>query len=143
MAAGIISTDKRGTILLANNAARVILGVEREKLEGMSLREVFGNDFKALTKSFLREVRASKGETITKDLRLNLKKDITYLRASLTALKDERKRVGGFIIAFDDITHVVRAEKLATWQEVARKLTHEIKNRSHPSSCRPSASAGS
>lgn len=128
VAAGIISTDKKGTILLANNAARVILGVEREKLEGMSLREVFGNDFKALTKSFLREVRASKGETITKDLRLNLKKDITYLRASLTALKDERKRVGGFIIAFDDITHVVRAEKLATWQEVARKLTHEIKN---------------
>jgi two-component system nitrogen regulation sensor histidine kinase NtrY len=128
VAAGIISTDKRGTILLANNAARVILGVEREKLEGMSLREVFGNDFKALTKSFLREVRASKGETVTKDLRLSLKKDITYLRASLTALKDERKRVGGFIIAFDDITHVVRAEKLATWQEVARKLTHEIKN---------------
>ncbi|HNT43380.1 MAG TPA: ATP-binding protein [Syntrophorhabdaceae bacterium] len=128
VAAGIISTDKKGTILLANNAARVILGVEREKLEGMSLREVFGNDFKALTKSFLREVRASKGESITKDLRLNLKKDITYLRASLTALKDERRRVAGFIIAFDDITHVVRAEKLATWQEVARKLTHEIKN---------------
>jgi two-component system nitrogen regulation sensor histidine kinase NtrY len=128
VAAGIISTDKKGTILLANNAARVILGVERDKLEGMSLREVFGNDFKALTKSFLREVRASKGESITKDLRLSLKKDITYLRASLTALKDERSRVAGFIIAFDDITHVVRAEKLATWQEVARKLTHEIKN---------------
>jgi len=128
VAAGIISTDKRGTILLANNAARVILGVEREKLEGMSLREVFGNDFKALTKSFLREVRSSKGESITKDLRLSVKKDFTYLRASLTALKDERSRVGGFIIAFDDITHVVRAEKLATWQEVARKLTHEIKN---------------
>jgi len=128
VAAGIISTDKRGIILLANNAARVILGVDREKLEGMSLRDVFGNDFKALTKSFLREVRASRGETITKDLRLSLKKDITYLRASLTALKDERSRVAGFIIAFDDITHVVRAEKLATWQEVARKLTHEIKN---------------
>ncbi|MDP1136488.1 HAMP domain-containing protein, partial [Klebsiella pneumoniae] len=30
VAAGIISTDKKGTILLANNAARVILGVERE-----------------------------------------------------------------------------------------------------------------
>ncbi|MDD3845317.1 MAG: ATP-binding protein [Syntrophorhabdaceae bacterium] len=128
VAAGIISTDKRGTILLANSAARTILKVDREKLEGMSLKEVFGNDFKVLTKSFLREVRASGGESITKDLRLNLKKDITYLRASLTALKDESNRVAGFIIAFDDITHVVRAEKLATWQEVARKLTHEIKN---------------
>ena len=128
VATGIISTDKKGGILLANKAARVILGVDRENLEGVSLREVFGNDFKALTKSFLREVRISRGGSITKDLRLNLKKDITYLRASLTALKDEGDRVDGFIIAFDDITHVVRAEKLATWREVARKLTHEIKN---------------
>lgn len=127
VAAGIISTDKRGTVLLANSAARHILGVDRS-LEGMTLKEVFGNDFKVLTKSFLREVRASGGGSITKDLRLSLKKDITYLRASLTALKDESNRVAGFIIAFDDITHVVRAEKLATWQEVARKLTHEIKN---------------
>ncbi|MCK9228437.1 MAG: ATP-binding protein [Syntrophorhabdaceae bacterium] len=128
VAAGIISTDKKGIIRLANNAARHILGIERENIEGMSLREIFGNDFKGLTKSFLRETRAAGGESITMDLRLNLKKDITYLRASLTALKDETGRVAGFIIAFDDITHVVRAEKLATWQEVARKLTHEIKN---------------
>ncbi len=129
VAAGIISTDKKGIIRLANNAARHILGIERESLEGMSLREIFGNDFRSLTKSFLKEVKAAGGESITMDLRLNLKKDVTYLRASLTALKDdETNRIAGFIIAFDDITHIVRAEKLATWQEVARKLTHEIKN---------------
>lgn len=128
VAAGIISTDKKGIIRLANNAARHILGVERENLDGVSLKEIFGNDFRTLTKSFLREVRAARGESITMDLRLNLKKDVTYLRASLTALKDETSKVAGYIIAFDDITHVVRAEKLATWQEVARKLTHEIKN---------------
>jgi two-component system, NtrC family, nitrogen regulation sensor histidine kinase NtrY len=128
VAAGIISTDKTGTILIANEAARHILGIEQQNLEGMSLRDIFGNDFKSLTKTFLKESRAAGGESITMDLRLNLKKDITYLRASLTALKDESRRVAGFIIAFDDITHVVRAEKLATWQEIARKLTHEIKN---------------
>jgi two-component system, NtrC family, nitrogen regulation sensor histidine kinase NtrY len=128
VAAGIISTDQKGVIRLSNNAARHILGIERESLDGMSLREIFGNDFRSLTKSFLREVRSAGGESITMDLRLNLKKDVTYLRASLTALKDEAGKVAGYIIAFDDITHVVRAEKLATWQEVARKLTHEIKN---------------
>lgn len=128
VAAGIISTDQKGVIRLANSAARQILGIDRESLDGMSLREIFGNDFRSLTKSFLREVRAAGDKSITMDLRLNLKKDVTYLRASLTALKDETGRVAGYIIAFDDITHVVRAEKLATWQEVARKLTHEIKN---------------
>jgi two-component system, NtrC family, nitrogen regulation sensor histidine kinase NtrY len=128
VAAGIISTDKKGVIRLGNNAARQILGVERESLDGMTLREIFGNDFRTLTKSFLKQVKAAGDESITMDLRLNLKKDVTYLRASLTALKDEAGKVAGYIIAFDDITHVVRAEKLATWQEVARKLTHEIKN---------------
>jgi two-component system nitrogen regulation sensor histidine kinase NtrY len=81
-----------------------------------------------LTKLFLRDIKSAGGGSITKELRLNIKKDITYLRTSLTVLKDESGRTEGFIIAFDDITHIVRAEKLATWREVARKLTHEIKN---------------
>jgi len=68
------------------------------------------------------------GGSVTKDMRLNLQKDIKYIRASLTVLKDDASKTEGFIITFDDITHVVRAEKLATWREVAKKLTHEIKN---------------
>ena len=128
VATGIISTDKTGHILLLNSAAKHILDIEKEKWYGTSLREVFGSDFKMLTKSFLREVKGAGGTSVTKELRLNIKKDITYIRASLTALKDESNKIEGFIIAFDDITHIVRAEKLATWREVARKLTHEIKN---------------
>ena len=128
VATGIISTDKTGHILLLNRAAKNILDIKKEKWYGISLREVFGSDFKMLTKSFLREVKTAGGTSITRELRLNIKKDITYIRASLTALKDESNKIEGFIIAFDDITHIVRAEKLATWREVARKLTHEIKN---------------
>ncbi len=128
VATGIISTDKRGYILLLNRAAKNILGIENDSWREMHLREVFGDAFKMLTKLFLKDIRHAGNESITKEVRLNIKKDITYLRTSLTVLRDESKRTEGFIIAFDDITHIVRAEKLATWREVARKLTHEIKN---------------
>ncbi|MBA4391500.1 MAG: hypothetical protein C0399_11275 [Syntrophus sp. (in: bacteria)] len=128
VATGIISTDKKGYILLLNRAAKTILGLEKDSWYGTPIREVFGDDFRMLTKSFLKDVRLAGRGSITKELRLTIKKNITYLRASLTALKDESNRVEGFIVAFDDITHIVRAEKLATWREVARKLTHEIKN---------------
>lgn len=128
VATGIISTDKKGYVLFLNRAAKSILGLEKDSWHGTPLREVFGDDFRMLTKSFLKDVRLASRGSVIKELRLNIKKDITYLRASLTALKDEANRVEGFIIAFDDITHIVRAEKLATWREVARKLTHEIKN---------------
>ena len=128
VATGIISTDTRGNILFLNRAARAILGIERDQWVGTPLKDILGDDFRDLMKSFLKEVRRADSGSITKEVRLNLKKDVTYIRASLTVLKDEAKKAEGFIIAFDDITHIVRAEKLATWREIARKLTHEIKN---------------
>jgi two-component system nitrogen regulation sensor histidine kinase NtrY len=128
VATGIISTDKVGTIQFLNKAAQDILGVEKESWSGKSLKEVFGDDFKKHMKFFLKEARESDQGSVTREMRLNLKHDITYIRASLTILKDQAHKIEGFVIAFDDITHIVRAERLATWREVAKKLTHEIKN---------------
>ena len=128
VATGIISTDKKGGILLLNTAARNILGIEGEVAVGTPIREIFGDDYKPILKSFLREMKDAEGRSVTQEMKLKLKKEVTYLRASLTVLKDKADRAEGFIITFDDITHIVRAEKLATWREVARKLTHEIKN---------------
>lgn len=129
VATGIISTDSRGNILLLNRAAKTILGIDGEEWIGKPLKKVFGAEFKHMLKSFLREAKTiTDDRSVVKEMRLKLKKEITYIRASLTTLKDEENRIEGFIITFDDITHFVRAEKLATWREIAKKLTHEIKN---------------
>jgi two-component system, NtrC family, nitrogen regulation sensor histidine kinase NtrY len=128
VATGIISTDKKGGILLLNTAARNILGIESEVAVGTPIRDIFGDDYKPILKSFLKEMKDAEGRSVTQEMKLKLKKEVTYLRASLTVLKDKADKAEGFIITFDDITHIVRAEKLATWREVARKLTHEIKN---------------
>jgi two-component system, NtrC family, nitrogen regulation sensor histidine kinase NtrY len=128
VATGIVSTDKAGGIQLINSAAQSILGIVEEVPTGTPLRQIFPDDIKKHMKSFLREAKDTSGRSITKDMRLILQKDIKYIRASLTTLKDEASKTEGFIITFDDITHVVRAEKLATWREIAKKLTHEIKN---------------
>jgi PAS domain S-box-containing protein len=34
----------------------------------------------------------------------------------------------GFVIVFDDVTHLLQAQRDAAWAEVARRLAHEIKN---------------
>ncbi|MCX8022233.1 MAG: ATP-binding protein [Syntrophorhabdaceae bacterium] len=129
VATGIISTDKSGRVQLVNKAANTILGNDGNSWNGMNLKEIFRDDFKKHIKSFLKESRGNEWKSITKDLRINLKDDIKHIRVSLTALRGlETETIEGFIIAFDDITHLLRVEKLATWREVARKLTHEIKN---------------
>ncbi|QID19647.1 HAMP domain-containing protein [Nitrogeniibacter mangrovi] len=35
---------------------------------------------------------------------------------------------GGTVVVFDDISHLIAAERTAAWGEVARRLAHEIKN---------------
>ncbi len=35
---------------------------------------------------------------------------------------------GGYVVVFDDITHMISAQRTAAWGEVAQRLAHEIKN---------------
>jgi nitrogen fixation/metabolism regulation signal transduction histidine kinase len=35
---------------------------------------------------------------------------------------------GGYVVVFDDVTHLIQAQRDAAWGEVARRLAHEIKN---------------
>jgi len=128
VATGIITTDQKGNILLLNRAARTILGLDGSDFLGVPLRGIIGEEFNKTIRSFVREMRKASSESIVKEVRLPLGKDLVYLRASLTALKNEKGTTEGYISTFDDISHIVRVEKLATWREVAKKLTHEIKN---------------
>lgn len=125
---GIISTDEKGAVLLFNRAARQILGAGDDDWIGKPLRAIMGDDFKSVLRSFLSEMKSGTGRSVVKELRLTVQNQIVYTRTSLTTLNDEMGRKSGYIATFDDITHIVTAEKLATWREIAKKLTHEIKN---------------
>ncbi len=128
VATGIITTDVKGRILLLNRAARSILKVRADGgWLGAPLRSIIGEDFRKTIRPFLRGMREDLTGSEAREMTVSLQND-TYLRASLTILRDETGKPQGFIATFDDITHIMRAEKLATWREIAKRLTHEIKN---------------
>ncbi len=128
VATGIITTDEKGNVLLLNRAAKTILGVERDDWIGRPLRVILGGELRKIIRFFQKEMKGESPGSVVREMRLSLRNDTVYLRASLTVLKDANGRVEGYISTFDDITHIVKGEKLATWREIARKLTHEIKN---------------
>jgi two-component system nitrogen regulation sensor histidine kinase NtrY len=47
---------------------------------------------------------------------------------NLTTLKDEEERSLGVVAVFDDLTQLIKAQRMAAWREVARRIAHEIKN---------------
>jgi two-component system nitrogen regulation sensor histidine kinase NtrY len=50
------------------------------------------------------------------------------LAAVATALVGESGAPEGLVLVLDDVTPLIRAQKVAAWREVARRLAHEIKN---------------
>ena len=50
------------------------------------------------------------------------------LMCACTPLPGEANEPGGYVLVFDDITVMLRAQREAAWGEVARRLAHEIKN---------------
>ena len=127
VATGIISTDVKGRMLLLNRAAKDILKVKTDDWMGRPLWRCAGEDFRSIIRPFLKSMREGP-EGLAKETTLSLQNDTLFLRVSFTTLRDEAGKPEGYIVTFDDITHIVRVEKLATWREIAKRLTHEIKN---------------
>src|SRR5205823_8719023 len=51
-----------------------------------------------------------------------------HLAVAATALVGETGDSEGAVLVLDDVTPLIRAQKVAAWREVARRLAHEIKN---------------
>jgi nitrogen fixation/metabolism regulation signal transduction histidine kinase len=65
---------------------------------------------------------------VVRDIDLNLQGKTLHLAATVTPLIDSSEQHSGWVIVLDDLTELLRMEKMAAWQEVARRLAHEIKN---------------
>jgi two-component system nitrogen regulation sensor histidine kinase NtrY len=48
------------------------------------------------------------------------------VRMSTRSNKDGKRE--GYVVAFDDVTDLVSAQRMAAWGDVARRIAHEIKN---------------
>jgi two-component system nitrogen regulation sensor histidine kinase NtrY len=51
-----------------------------------------------------------------------------HLTAAATQLLAEGSTPGGTVLVFDDVTPLIRTQRVAAWRDVARRLAHEIKN---------------
>ena len=128
ISAGVMSFDNKGHITTINRRAAEILEIKEEDALGRYYREVLRPEFVKVARDLLREMNkrgTPKAET-QKELSINGK--VMTLRISLNALKDRQGEYLGMVVVFDDLTQLVKIERLTTWREVARRIAHEIKN---------------
>jgi two-component system nitrogen regulation sensor histidine kinase NtrY len=126
--AGVISVDDKGVITTINTSGEQILEIKGEDVLDRKFFEVLSKEYVAQIEELLNELRSSQKDSIEKQLTVRLKGKSLTLLINMTNLKDEEGRSLGVVAVFDDLTQMIKAQRMAAWREVARRIAHEIKN---------------
>ena len=128
VAAGVISIDEKGMVTTINPSAEQMLEVKGEAVLEKKFSEVLPKEYVGQIEELLSELKSSRRDSIEKQVTVNLRGKSLSLLINLTALKDEEGRPLGVVAVFDDLTKLIKAQRMAAWREVARRIAHEIKN---------------
>lgn len=126
--AGVISVDRQGRLTTINKSAEKLLKIQTGKIIGKHFAEVLKTEHLPMVKDLLALQKSSGKDSIHKQVTLSLDEQKLTLLVNLTTLKDEGGEFMGSVVVFDDLTHLIRAQRMAAWREVARRIAHEIKN---------------
>jgi two-component system nitrogen regulation sensor histidine kinase NtrY len=126
--AGVISVDRRGILTTANKSAEKLLNIDAEWVVGRHYSEILRPEQMDIIKGLLRDMVMSKKDTISRQVSIPLKYGALALLVNLSLLKDENGEFMGTVVVFDDLTQLTKAQRMAAWREVARRIAHEIKN---------------
>jgi two-component system nitrogen regulation sensor histidine kinase NtrY len=127
IATGVVSVDAEGRVTTVNSAAARLLGIEGT-VAGEPAELVFSRlDLEPLL-TVLRNAGRSAADTAAREIALVRGDRELHLAAAATKLHGEGGQQEGTVLVFEDITPLIRAQKVAAWREVARRLAHEIKN---------------
>jgi len=127
IATGVVSVDASGAITTINSAASRLLGLDRS-IVGQPARAVFDRADLQPLGTLLAGAGRGRGEPTAHEIATARDGHDVHLAAVATPLLADTGAADGIVLVIDDVTPLIRAQKVAAWREVARRLAHEIKN---------------
>ncbi len=128
---GVISIDAERRVTLANAAFSRMFYLERSEyvspasLINLPLREVVPAEVLTDLEPLLR--RADRMGITAATMELALPRAQLNVAVTVSALSHAAEGLG-YVLVFEDLSDLLRAQKQAAWREVARRVAHEIKN---------------
>ncbi|MDU8941946.1 sensor histidine kinase NtrY-like [Ovoidimarina sediminis] len=120
---GVIGLDADGTVSFANRSAERIL--HEDDILGRAPRlSVAVPEFGPL----LEKLQSTRAEVAQEEIRLIRGGRQENLLVRMATRRGADGALEGYVVAFDDVTDLVSAQRMAAWGDVARRIAHEIKN---------------
>jgi len=122
VSSGVVGLDPKGRITFVNRAAEKLLDwqEDRQSVDLTAAVPEFAELFKRL--------RKSAGGFVQDEVRVTRGGEQESLLVRMSTRRTDAGRREGYVVAFDDVTDLVSAQRMAAWGDVAQRIAHEIKN---------------
>ncbi len=125
---GVISFDSRGLVTTINDSAARMLNINPADVIKKSYRRLPGNKYNELVREIQDRFLAKHEESLIKSVNMTVDGKSKSFKVVFNALKDDNGQQIGLVMVFDDMTEIEKAQRMAAWREVARRIAHEVKN---------------
>ena len=120
---GIIALGFNHKITLINESGMKLLGLEKSNVKNLDLFQILPEVFELVNK-----VSNSKVKEISGEIKSKVKGRLSTFLVKIGKDVDRHNNIMSYIIAFDDMTQLIQAQRYKAWSDVARKIAHEVKN---------------
>ena len=119
---GVISLDKEFNVILLNKTTRTLFKNTKIIKEKINFIEIFPE----WEKIFL---NFKKSKKILENFQYEYSLNDDLRNFNVRIIKEiKNEEINGYVVAIDDTTSLILAEKHAAWSNIARKIAHEVKN---------------
>ena len=119
---GVVGVDADGRVAFVNRSAERLLDWQEDR-QSVSLA-VAVPEFGAL----FEKLQQTRAETAQDEVKVSRAGRLENLLLRISTRRGEDGRLEGYVLAFDDVSDLVAAQRMAAWGDVARRIAHEIKN---------------
>jgi len=128
IAAGVLALDPQKCVTAINNSARRLLRITEEEPLSKPVLDVLPEVSGQAVADVLDTLQEADIEGLERQVTLSFPDKVTTLICFGSDLKDEEGRDLGNVLVFEDMSYLIKAQRMAAWREVARRIAHEIKN---------------
>ena len=128
VSAGVIALDSKDLTTIINNAAGLMIGKEPSQALGKPLSELLEDEPARIMADLIRMAKSSPRRWAERQVKTGQGGDALTTHVQVTYLLDEWGQDLGLVFVLHDLTELEKAQRMAAWREVARRIAHEIKN---------------
>ncbi|HXG86428.1 MAG TPA: ATP-binding protein [Pyrinomonadaceae bacterium] len=135
LSTGVISFDSANRVTTINKAAVQMLKLESADFTGFELNQLVNEENRRILERLLARARrigqAGEQTVLRREYTDGSPETVADLAVALSATvlpQTSEIEASGAVLVIEDLSELIAAQRASAWQEVARRMAHEIKN---------------